>query len=270
MFFNSDVENSMMKYAEIDKSSPLPYYFQLKKIILEGIEKEVWAKDDKIPSEIEFCRSLGVSRTVVRKAIQDLVIEGQLQTKKGIGTFVSGPKIINKMIKNLSGFYEDMSTKGYRVDTSVTAQEKIYPNKKISNLLDQDKKNFVIRIGRVRKIDQEAIVYINTYIPFDLCPGLLDEDLSKTSLYGILEGKYNIKIHGKKRNIGAIAANETEAKLLKIKKGSPLIFLEGTSYLISGKTIEYFYSVNRADRILFGVDLIDTNYNIKKNQVNSI
>ena len=84
MFINLDVENYMMKYTEIDKSSPIPYYFQLKKIILDGIEKEVWAKDDKIPSEIEFCRLLDVSRTVVRKAIQDLVIEGNLQTKKGI------------------------------------------------------------------------------------------------------------------------------------------------------------------------------------------
>jgi len=240
----------------INKNSPIPYYYQLKQIIIDGIEKGRWASNEKIPSENDLCADYKVSRTVVRQAINDLTVEGFLKTQKGVGTFVSEPKILDGMITNIIGFYDDMRAKGYTVETSIISQKKIDFEKKIAEYLEIPKETPLIEIKRVRKVNKEKVVFVSTYIPHNLCPGLLEENLENKSLYNILEKKYNLEIYSSKRHVGATAANEIESKILNIKKGSPLIFLDSVSYSKSKKPIEYFHALHRADRIIFGVDLI--------------
>ena len=46
---------------------------------------------DKLPTESEIMRMLGVSRTVVREAISNLQAAGLVETRHGIGTFVLEP-----------------------------------------------------------------------------------------------------------------------------------------------------------------------------------
>jgi GntR family transcriptional repressor for pyruvate dehydrogenase complex len=46
---------------------------------------------DKLPTESEIMRMLGVSRTVVREAISHLQAAGLVETRHGIGTFVLEP-----------------------------------------------------------------------------------------------------------------------------------------------------------------------------------
>ena len=92
----------------IEKESLIPYYHQLKLYILNQIESERWPPNGKIPSEAELGEHFEVSRTVVRQALKELENEGYLTSRKGKGTFVSGSKIVEGLVQNLSGFTEDM------------------------------------------------------------------------------------------------------------------------------------------------------------------
>jgi len=96
----------------IKKDSPIPYYFQLEGILREAIEGGKWVPDQQIPSEPELCEMLGVSRTVVRQALNELVNEGLLYRRRGKGTFATRSKIAESLVQNLTGFYEDMVAKG--------------------------------------------------------------------------------------------------------------------------------------------------------------
>ena len=63
--------------AIIQRSSPVPLYFQLAAYMEEKISSKQWAPGQMLPSEEKFCRNLGVSRTVVRQAMASLEWAGR-------------------------------------------------------------------------------------------------------------------------------------------------------------------------------------------------
>ncbi|MGD2145803.1 MAG: extracellular solute-binding protein [Anaerolineae bacterium] len=73
----------------IDRSSPLPIYYQLKVLIQDQINCGLWRPGDRIPTEGEFCETHGISRSPVRQALNELAREGMLVRRPGLGTFVT-------------------------------------------------------------------------------------------------------------------------------------------------------------------------------------
>jgi GntR family transcriptional repressor for pyruvate dehydrogenase complex len=59
--------------------------------ISDGIRDGAIKPGDKLPTESEIMRILGVSRTVVREAISHMQAAGMVETRHGIGTFVLQP-----------------------------------------------------------------------------------------------------------------------------------------------------------------------------------
>jgi GntR family transcriptional regulator len=240
----------------IDRNSPLPYYFQLKELLVEEVESGRWQPKQQVPSESELCEHFGVSRTVVRQAINNLVQDGLLYRQKGKGTFVAKPKIMESLAQNLSGFYEDMVDRGLKPVTKVLEQTKVEANRKVAEYLGLSLGDPVIKIDRLRFINDEPLVLVTTYLPYEICPSLLEEDLNHQSLYALLEEKYGLKIVHGRRTLEAMAADEYEARLLKVKVGAPLMLLNSVSYLGDGRPIEYFNALHRGDRSKFAVTLI--------------
>jgi len=240
----------------IDHNSPLPYYFQLKQLLAEEIESGRWQPEQQIPSEFELCEQFGVSRTVVRQAINNLVQDGLLYRQKGKGTFVAKPKILEGLAQNLSGFYEDMVARGLKPVTKVLEQTKVKANRKVAEYLELSLGDPVIKIDRLRFVNDEPFVLVTTYLPYEICPSLLEEDLNSQSLYALLEDKYGLKIHRGRRTLEAVAADEHEAYLLKVRVGAPLMLINSVSYLADGRPIEYFHALHRGDRSKFEVALI--------------
>jgi DNA-binding LacI/PurR family transcriptional regulator len=76
----------------IDKSSPIPQYFQLQTWLVDQIEQGVYKPEDKIPTEDEFVQMTGLARATIRQAIQNLVNQGSLSRKRRLGTFVVAPE----------------------------------------------------------------------------------------------------------------------------------------------------------------------------------
>jgi len=241
---------------QIDRESPVPYYHQLKLFLLGEIRSGRLKQEQKLPSEAEFCELYSVSRTVVRQTIKELQNEGYLTTEKGKGTFISRPRIIEGFVQSLSGFYEDMVKRGYRVTTHILKQELIPASHHVSQQLRIEEGTPVVVISRIRKLDDEPSVYVTTYMPQEICPKLVDTDLENRSLYSFLEEECGLEIFRGHRYIGVALANEYEASLLNINVGSPLIELESVSYLRDGRPLEYFHALHRGDRTRFEVELV--------------
>jgi len=74
---------------DIRKSSAMPLHAQIRKQILAMIECGTLEKDSPISPEMELVERYGISRTVVRHALNDLTDEGYLYRIRGKGTFVS-------------------------------------------------------------------------------------------------------------------------------------------------------------------------------------
>ena len=85
---------------KIDRSSALPYYAQLRDIIQARIQAGIWQPGTNCLVNLSLCRLFGVSRTVVRQALNDLSNKGLVVREKGKGTFVAPPKIRESLIQN--------------------------------------------------------------------------------------------------------------------------------------------------------------------------
>lgn len=251
----------------INKEIGIPYYYQLKQFIINEIESNRWKSGQQILPEMKICEILGISRTVVRQAIQELVNEGYIIKKKAKGTFVAEPKINENLVQRLMGFYEDMTARGFKVKNDILKQEVIEAPKKIANFLNLRKNEKVTVISRLRRLNNEPVVLDTTYIPYKMCPDLLDEDMTNKSLYEFLEGKHKFEIDRGRRFIEAVIADGREAKLLNIKKGSPLVLIESISYLKDGRAIEYYHAVHRGDRSRFVVELRRTKSFVGKDEL---
>ncbi len=241
--------------ADIDKSSPIPYHYQLTEIVRKLIAEELWRAGDKLPSEREFCETFAISRITVRKALDSLAAEGLIRTNKGIGTFVSEKKYPERWASFPIGFTDSLASQGYRIDTEVLALETIPPPEKVAKELELAGGTLVVHLHRLRFIAQEPILIVSSYLPQHLVPGIEQYDFSHQSLYQVLRSNYGLKIDRVKRGIEAVAATEKEALLLHIAPGAPLLQIESTSYMPDGKPAEYFLAKRRGDRTRFELEL---------------
>lgn len=242
--------------SPINRSSPIPYYAQVKDLLREWIKQGKWKTGDQLPGEHELCTTFDVSRPVVRQALSELTSEGLVVREKGKGTFVASSKIKEGLVQRLTGFYQDMTAQGYTPVTRVLQQEVIAASAEIAGYLQLAEGESVIKIERLRFIQDEPIVLVTTYIPHSLCPALQDEDLTYQSLYTFLEKECDITIAFGRRMVEAVPANRYVADLLNVRKGAPLILLDSVSYAADGTPVEYYYAYHRGDRSQFEVDLV--------------
>lgn len=241
---------------QIDFSSYIPYYVQLIQLIKAQISSDTWKPGDQIPGEPDLCSQYHISRTVVRQALRELEIEGLIIRRKGRGTFVAQPKVSESLAQKLTGFYEDMTARGHTPVTEMLNHSVTAADSKVANWLEVPPGTRVFDIQRLRSIDNLPFQLVTSYIPYDLCPQLEHVDLTNRSLYSFLEKECGLIIARGRRFIEAVAATETEARLLGIEHGAPLVMLDSISFLDNGRPIEYFHAVHRGDRARFEVELV--------------
>jgi GntR family transcriptional regulator len=240
----------------IDFESHIPYYIQLMDLLKDQVQRKVWQPGDQIPGEQDLCEMYGISRTVVRQALRELELEGIIRRRKGKGTFIAEMKISEGLIQKLTGFYQDMVERGFKPVTSVLHQNMVPASEKVAGYLAIQPGETVIDIERLRFIEDEPIQIVTTYIPYDICPSLATVDLTNRSLYEYLEKECGIFLAKGRRFIEAVLATESEAILLGVERGAPLLMLDSVSYAEDGRPIEYYHALHRGDRSRFEVELL--------------
>ncbi|MBE2270147.1 MAG: GntR family transcriptional regulator [Anaerolinea sp.] len=246
--------NTLRFVVEMD--SPIPYYIQVKEALHGAIDQRVWLPGSQIPGEPELCRVFNVSRTVIRQALSEMEHEGVIVRRKGKGTFVAEPKIVESLVQKLTGFYQDMVERGHTPVTQVLKQQVIPASSKVAKRLSIPPETQVIEMERLRFVDDEPILLVTTYLPYDRCAPAADADFTGQSLYTFLEKECGLMITSGSRWLEAVLANEYEAQQLKVKAGAPLILIDSIAYLEDGTPIEYYHAVHRGDRSRFEVKLV--------------
>ncbi|MDF2614408.1 MAG: GntR family transcriptional regulator [Clostridia bacterium] len=239
----------------LDKTIPVPLYYQLKKIILEYIQFNHKNIEEPIPTETEIGEYFNVSRPTVRQAINELVVEGYLYRIKSKGTFITKPKIKQGFLSSLDNFYSEMHKQGLTPSTKVISVTVMESDREISEALSIPIESKVVKLSRLRYADQDPIVLVTTYLPQNKCPDIETKDLMNRSLYDILETDYTYRIASAKRSIESILATEIEAEALNIKKGSAIQYIESKVYLLDGTAIEYSQAFYRGDRNKFSFEV---------------
>jgi len=240
----------------VDRASALPLHVQVKQALRDQIAGGTWKPGDLVPGDVELCSQLAVSRTTVRQALTELAHEGWVVRERGRGTFVAPPKLTERAIERLSGFFEDMAALGHSSVSQVLRQEARPADEPIAARLNIKAGTGVVEIERLRFVEDEPVVLTTTYLPQSLAPGLEAADLTRRSLYEYLETECGLTLASGVRTIEAVAADARQARLLRVRKGAPLVFLQSVSYLADGRPIEYYLALHRGDRSRFEVELV--------------
>lgn len=260
--------DTYLNARRIDRDSYLPYYIQLKEILCTAIDQHHWEPGDRIPGEPELCDMFGVSRTVVRQALNEMEHEGYITREKGKGTFVAQLKIRESLMQKLTGFYQDMIDRGFTPRTRVLKQRIVKASAKVADHLEIAEGEPVIEIRRLRSVDEDVpLLLVTSYLPANLCPLLAQADLENQSLYTVLESHCGIFIMRGRRFIEAVAARPDEAELLQVEPGSPLVMIDSISYDDNNTPLEYYRALHRGDRSRFEIELLRLPERDFKNEV---
>ena len=98
----------------VDRSSPVPLYFQVAQHLEHMIESGDLPMGTRLENETDLADQLGLSRPTMRRAIEYLVGRGLLVRKRGIGTQVVQAKVAREV--ELTSLYDDLAKAGRYVD----------------------------------------------------------------------------------------------------------------------------------------------------------
>ncbi len=237
----------------LKKSDGIPLYVQIRKSLREDIINKVLVPGQKIPSEDELAAQFGVSRMTVRQGISDLIDEGLLYRRHGVGTFVAQPHLERDHTR-LTSFIESAKKEGMDVRVEVLIADILPAKLKAARSLALNEGDLVIRVKTLRFVAGLPITVHDAYIPYKLFPQLLQEDLESNHLWDILES-YGFRVKRAIQRLEAREADEEIARLLEVDEGSPILYKERTVYLDDGTPVEFTYCYNRGDRYRLTVQL---------------
>ncbi|PSK97129.1 GntR family transcriptional regulator [Murinocardiopsis flavida] len=229
----------------IDPASPIPKYSQLREILLDLIEGSGLVVDDAIPSERELGTEYGLSRMTVRQTIDQLVAEGKLYRVPGKGTFVARPKIA--MALALASFTHDMRQRGFTPGSRDILRRIEPAGGHAARMLDLPPGTRVHHIQRLRTADDEPMAVERSTIPLSFAPDLDTHSLAGRSLYQLLEEEYGVLLDSGEQTIEAAICDPTDAKLLRLPPGSPVLLMQRRSFS-NGRCVEVATSSYRGDR----------------------
>ena len=192
---------------------------------------------DQLPTEDSLIARFGVSRITVRRAIQNLVSRGLVEIRRGKGTFVAAPKIMQDL-KELSGFVEDMHVLGRKPTARLIGKEIVTANATVARQLALTRGERVVRIRRVRLADGVPLSFDETYLPLEIGKKIITNNLKIEPIFSLLERKYDVPLIEAEYKLDAVAAENEVASSLKVKPGSPIFRIEGTSST-SSRPIDY-------------------------------
>jgi GntR family transcriptional regulator len=237
----------------LDKKNPIPLYYQLAEQIREQIKAGALKPGAQLPSERELSEQAAISRMTVRQAIAYLEQQGVLAVRQGVGTFVAEPKLVHDTLHLLS-FTEEMMRGDGSVSSQVLEQLLVKCPAGVAAELGLVPEAPAVKIVRLRLSKDIPLLLETIFVPANLCPGLEQEELAYTSLYTLMEAHYRLRLKRTRQTMEATLANEYESELFGIAPGTPMILVEGVTYLAEERPAEYFKAIYRGDRFKFEVE----------------
>ena len=225
-------------------------YALLEREIAAAIQTGDLAAGSQLPTEDELIRRFAVSRTTVRKAIQNLSLRGFVEIRRGVGTFVAPPRITPDLTA-LTGFVEDMDALGHRATARLIDTVVVAADAQVARHLRLAVGAQVMRIRRVRLANGVSISLDETYLPLAIGKQVISHDLEVEPIFSLLEERYGIALIEAEYELEAALARDDVAAELQIAPGSPLFLIERTSFSSGGQPVDYEILHYRGDLIRF-------------------
>jgi GntR family transcriptional regulator len=225
-----------------------PLYQQIKALITQSLQSGEWKPGELIPSEVELANRFKVSQGTVRKAIDELAAENLVVRKQGKGTFVSTHHEERAQFRFLR-LMPDEGVPHYPASKFVEVRRMRAPAD-VARLLDLKSGDAVIFVKRVQSFDGVATIVEELWLPGLTFKGLTAERLEeyKGPMYGLFESEFGTRMIRATEKIRAVCAGASDAGLLQVAAGTPLLASERVSFTYGDKPVELRRGLYLTDR----------------------
>ena len=243
----------MALHLTVDRSSPVPLYFQVAEQLEQAIVDGELAPGERVPNEVTLADELGLSRPTMRQALQSLVDKGMLVRKRGVGTQVVKSQIRRPV--ELTSLNDDLVRTGQNPTTKVLSIERGTADPATAAELRIKPGDEVWQLERLRLVGDQPLALMANVIPCSVID-LGTADLTQRGLYESLRAA-GIHIRVAHQQIGCRRADAREARLLDERRGSPLLTMRRTAYDDAGRAVELGLHAYRPSLYSFEVTLVD-------------
>jgi GntR family transcriptional regulator len=233
------------------KSDNRHLYLQVIDRIKHDIETGVYKEKQKLPSEFELSKQLGVSRATLREALRILEEENVIIRRHGVGTFVNSKPLFTSGIEQLSSVTDMIKQAGRKPGT-------IFLSSSIQGPTEEDVRRFqcspdeeILFVERVRTADGEPVVYCVDKILCKYLPKGISYE--HESLFENLHNQTNRDIAYAVAHIEPIGYHEKVSPILQCDPETALLVLKQMHFDKNDEPILYSINYFKSDKFSFHV-----------------
>lgn len=239
---------SPISRISVQRDSPVPLYHQVAEHLRALIGSGELAVGTLLPNEIELARDFSLSRPTMRQALDELVRDGLITRRRGVGTVVA-PREFHRSAR-LTSIHDDLLAAGRRPATTVLSIV-VEPGR--SDLLAGYDDRDVVAVVRLRAADGEPLVVMRNWLPARYAD-LSRETLELHGLYSLMRERGDEPVSARKE-ISAVAAGASEARLLGVRRGTPLLRVRHAGYAADRRVVDVGDHLYRGDRYTVDVPI---------------
>lgn len=218
----------------------VPIYKAIKEEIIDSILSGAYAEGDLIPTQQFYAEKYGVSRIVVRRAIDELVLKGVLVTNRGKGTRVGAANSSIFGTKRTSGLSQNVVTRDILSSTVLNIQRG-QADKKVASYLSIAEGSEILMIERLRRINHQPYSHEMAYLDYKRVSSVRLERaaLEKGSLYVLLKEQAGLESCYIDEWMRAILCPAKLVDLLDMQSSDPLLYIRQIAYMADGTPMNY-------------------------------
>jgi GntR family transcriptional regulator len=234
----------------------LPLYRRIESDIRDRIRSGELGPDAQVETEVELMDRYGVSRATVRQALRELVAEGLLEIRRGLGTYVTRRRFEH----TIGGFYSfsrEIERHGLEPRTRVLRVGVEPADDVVGAVLGIGGGTLVVALRRLRLAGDEPLVVETSFLPAARFPALEAVDFGQVRLYDTLTDVYGCRPTRARETFEPVLVTADEAELLGQQRGEPALRVERIAFDQDDIPIEFCRSTVRGDRYRYSVELRD-------------
>lgn len=195
---------------------------------------------DRLLTEPQLARQLGVSRATLREAMRTYETQGLIRRRQGVGTFVLRPAHV---LESGLEILESLETIAQRMGLHAVPGEIVINHRPAyqdeSLVLGLAVAAQVVSVSRVILADDRPAAYLIDVLPSEFIT--LDElgDGFNGSVLDLLMRRGDPLLANSHCDIAAVAASPDVARALNIQRGDALLRFQSRLFTIDGKVIDY-------------------------------
>lgn len=245
-------------HFEIDRTSPVPAYYQIETDLKKRIMRHEWEINSRLPAEEELAKQYDVSRLTLRQALAELEKDGIIRKQRGKGTFINADPspFVAELNYSMVSSDEIPGQQNRHITAQVLEQRVVtdlFPS--VAEHLRLDPSDRALYIKRLFLYDKRPLAVGRIYISAQYAPGLESKPLINNSVSQSMRHYYQREALFVEDYLETVRATHSETTLLECKYDAPLILVTGVSYLGKDEPMEYSTTLWAGDFVRFRLHL---------------